>query len=217
MIYVLDESDTLTRNKWNDPTVKLYISKLRRERKNLRVVFMNMPQLSELLPTVTLTRITFIFEISIKTEGDLIKRGQYNLFCIPRGATAFSKYHGKEIEKNLIRNTIAKKLYSSEERYFNLPRDIIMFQGNFNGVSPIDAKEYLKRAQESNKEDGESNNSEMSAIKKKYVEENKYITITSMRRLEITWKTIGLIYDSTPDAVRRWHDRWGKKSAGQED
>jgi len=212
MIYVLDESDTLTRNKWNDPIVKQYISKLRRERKNLRIVYMNMPQLSELLPTVTLTRVTLIFEIRIETKEGVIKRGKFNLFCIPRGSEAFSTYFQNYIDKQKIKNIIAKKLYATEERYFTLPREILITRGNFNAVSPIDEKEYLIRARESNKEDTVED-SVVSPAEKVRVDDERYNRVEAMRRLKFTWDVIGQIYDLTKDSARMWSSNFEKRKA----
>lgn len=216
MIFVLDESDSLTRNKWNDPIVKLFLSKMRRERKNLRVVIMNMPQLSELLPTVTLTRITFIYEVKLKTIKDKIQRGQFNLFTIPRGSSSFSTYHDKFLDKNLIKNTIAKKLYAKEERYFNLPKNIMSMQGNFNGVSPINEKEYLKRAIKSNKEEKTEDITHIENENKLITSIEKYDTINSMRGLSMTWEQIGDIYNTTKDNIRLWVTGFEKRNTKSE-
>ncbi len=215
MIYILDESDSLSRNKWNDPLVKKFISKLRKERKNLRLVTLNMPQLSELLPTVTLTRVTLIYEVKVSTKDENIIRGNFNLFTIPRGSNSWSEYNQKYLDKNMIKNLIARKLYSNEDRYFTLPTKIMSYQANFNAISPIDKFEYIKRAQESNREDLEEDTPKKKESKKAIEDNNKHNTITSMRSQGMAWGTIGAIYESTESNIQQWHRRFEKHSSIQ--
>ena len=215
MIYILDESDSLSRNKWNDPLVKKFISKLRKERKNLRLVTLNMPQLSELLPTVTLTRVSLIYEVKVSTKGVDIIRGNFNLFSIPRGSNSWSEYNQKFLNCNMIKNVIARKLYSNEDRYFNLPSAIMSYQGTFNALSPIDQSEYRRRAQEANKEDSEEETPKKKESKKAIQDNTKHDTITTMRAQGMNWGTIGAIYESTENNIQQWHRRFDKRSVLQ--
>lgn len=65
-IFILDEGNELNRKDWANPLVQLFFQKMRRERSSLRIIFINLPQLGELMPSITLSRVNFSFQLSMK-------------------------------------------------------------------------------------------------------------------------------------------------------
>jgi len=144
-ISILDESkDDLGRDKHMTPDAKNFIDYMRRCRDECGIISLLLPQLSELMPRITLSRSVFIFEVDYdldKMTGDIV-RGEYNCYIIPRGKTGFSYYHNKEVSTSIIKSELADYLYTNKRQFESLPKKCLFFQGNFNNVDPIDTHQY---------------------------------------------------------------------------
>lgn len=144
-ISILDESkDDLGRDKHATPEAKDYIDYMRRCREESGIHSLLMPQLSEFMPKIILSRAVFIFEVDYdldKNTGD-IKRGEYNLYIIPRGKTGHSYYHNKEISTSKIKSELADYLYTTKRQFEALPSKIRFIKDRFNQVDPINTRDY---------------------------------------------------------------------------
>jgi hypothetical protein len=173
MIFSLDESDELNRKNWNKKIVKVFMSKLRRERKNLRIVNMLMPQLYEMLPDIILTRINWVIELEMDLDDNYnLLRGTYKLFCIPVGKYIYN-YTNYKLTQLQIVNMIQNKLYDTKEKFFTLNTRFMMFRGNVNSTMVFDEKEYLNISRQMNaakesEEEEDINYSVLKALKVKY-------------------------------------------------
>lgn len=169
LISILDESkDDIGRDKYKTPDANAFIDYIRRCREESGSISLLLPQVSEILPALVLSRVVMIFEVDFDTndEGEII-RGDYKLITIPRGKESYSLYHDKHLKKSFIKKTLSKFLYKTDEKYSSLPNKIVSFQGTFNKVDPILTKEYkLKKKQKkwarykAQNSDDESNNIE---------------------------------------------------------
>lgn len=161
-VSILDESkDDIGRDKYKTPEANAFIDYIRRCREESGIISLLLPQVSEILPALVLSRVVMIFEVDFDTdaEGEII-RGDYKLITIPRGKESYSLYHDKFLKKSYIKKVLSEFLYKSSEKYSSLPNSIVSFQGTFNKVDPVLTKEYrLKKRQKKwerykNKDDG---------------------------------------------------------------
>lgn len=147
---ILDESkDDIGRDKYKTPDANAFIDYIRRCREESGIISLLLPQVSEILPALVLSRVTLIFEVDFDTddEGEII-RGDYKLITVPRGKESYSLYHDKHLKKSFIKKKLSKFLYKTDEKFSSLPNKIVSFQGTFNKVDPILTKEYkLKKKQ----------------------------------------------------------------------
>lgn len=154
MIYVLDEGQELQKKNWNLPQVQLFMQKIRRERKHLRIVIINLPQIGELLPDITLSRVNFIFQYSLKVNIKKINfdKGNGSFIIIPKGETVYSPYNKKNLDQEFILNELGKIL-EDKKRYFKLiPNYLVVKKIKRNGAWLIDRKEYLDSSRKANEE-----------------------------------------------------------------
>lgn len=143
VIYVLDESEELNRKNWNKPEVKEFMAKLRRERKNLRIVNLILPALEEILPSIALSRINWIIELNIRFDKDLNPvRGDFALFNIPNGNSYYSVMQGKNLLRKDIKSYLNARFYDNDKKFENLPRKLLSFQSQCNKTFVFDKKEY---------------------------------------------------------------------------
>lgn len=147
-ISILDESkDDLGRDKHATPEAKDYIDYMRRCREESGIHSLLMPQLSEFMPKITLSRAVFIFEVDYSVDsysGDIV-RGDYNLYIIPRGKSGHSYFHNKEIPTSKIKSELADYLYTTKRQFESLPSKILFIKGRFNSIDPINSREYKRK------------------------------------------------------------------------
>ncbi len=143
MIYVLDESEELNRKNWNKPEVKNFMSKLRRERKNLRIVNLILPALEEILPSIALSRIDWIFELDLNFDTKLNPiRGYYRLFNIPKSSSYYSSMQGRNLTQKEIKAYLNSRFYDNDKKFERLPKKMLSFTGYTNKVFVFDKQEY---------------------------------------------------------------------------
>jgi len=144
-ISILDESkDDIGRDKYKTPEANAFIDYIRRCRDESGVISLLLPQISELLPAIVLSRVVMIFEVDFDTDpltGEII-RGDYKLVTIPRGKESYSLFHDKFLSKSAIKKILSTYLYKADEKYSALPNSVVSFQGTFKNVDPILTKEY---------------------------------------------------------------------------
>lgn len=167
VIYVLDESEELNRKNWNKPDVKEFMSKLRRERKNLRIVNLILPALEEILPSIALSRINWIMELKLSFDRKLNPiRGYYNLFNIPNGYRYFSPMQGRNLSQKEIKSYLNARFYDNDKKFETLPKKLLSFTGYTNKTFVFDKDEYKQWALKVNKErDDEDNDDDKGIIK----------------------------------------------------
>lgn len=158
VIYVLDESEELNRKNWNKPEVKEFMSKLRRERKNLRIVNLILPALEEILPSIALSRINWIVELKLNFDRELNPvRGYYSLFNIPSSYKYFSPMQGRNLSQKEIKSYLNARFYDNDKKFESLPKKLLAFTSYTNKTFVFDKQEYkdwsLKINNERNSED----------------------------------------------------------------
>jgi len=149
----LDEGNELNRQDWKEESVKLFWQRLRRERHEQRIKFINIPVLGEMIINIVLSRINFIFNMLNRNEtktGTLYK-GDYDFYIIPRGDKIFSPYLNKELSKEEIKNKLYMNL-KDKEYLKGLPKDIKVKRCYCNGVWGFLEKDYIKEMKETNRQ-----------------------------------------------------------------
>lgn len=149
----LDEGNELNRQDWKEDSVKLFWQRLRRERHEQRIKFVNIPVLGELIINIVLSRINFIFKSLNKNEpktGTLYK-GDYDFYILPRGDKIFSPFLNRELTKEEIKNKLYINL-KDKEYLKGMPKDIKIKKCHCNGIWGFREKDYLKELKETNKQ-----------------------------------------------------------------
>jgi len=183
MIFTLDESDELNRKNWNSPLVKQFLSKLRRERKNLRIVNMILPALEEMLPAIALSRTNWIVEINVKLDSKLNPiRGRYSLMNIPVGDEFFSPIRQDFISKKEIKSYLNARFYDKDKLFEKLPFKLLSFTGHTNSTFVFDKKEYKKWAIEVNKHNPED---DLSDLDKKRIQQRDKLIVYLRKELGV--------------------------------
>lgn len=153
-ILALDEGNELNRQDWQNENVKTFFQRLRRERFNQRIKFICLPQLSELMTAIVISRMNFIFIMSARDDAKTgtIDKGFCDFFIIPRSEYIYSPFHKKNISREQIIVDIADILDNKKSRYISqLPNRLLILpfkRGHHWGFSQEDYVRYLK---ESNK------------------------------------------------------------------
>jgi hypothetical protein len=180
VIYSLDESDELNRRNWNKPIVKEMMSKLRKERKNLRIVNLIMPALEEMLPAITLSRIAWIIEIDVEMDKDLnVIRGDFALMNIPIAKYYKSPMYKRIITRKEVKSYLNDRLYNNNDKYSSLPRKYLAFTSTTNKTFMFDKEEYKKWARDINAKTKEDNNKVSDKDKELTIQRGKGIVIIS--------------------------------------
>lgn len=153
-IFILDEGNELNRKNWSNPMVQLFIQKLRRERKHLRIIFINLPQLGELSTDLTLSRVNFIFQLSMKSDikTKLAIKGKCNFYILPRFNLVYSYSNKRDLSKSKIINTIGKILDDKKKYFQLLPADLRIHTFERNGVWSFNEGDYDKLSKKANEQ-----------------------------------------------------------------
>tara|TARA_R100001591_G_scaffold112911_2_gene125656 strand:+ start:709 stop:1725 length:1017 start_codon:yes stop_codon:yes gene_type:complete len=212
VLYVLDESEELNRKNWNKPEVKEFMAKLRRERKNLRIVNLILPALEEILPSIALSRINWIIELKLNFDSELNPvRGYYNLFNIPNSYKYFSPMQGRNLTQKEIKSYLNARFYDNDKKFETLPKKLLSFTGYTNKTFVFDKEQYkewsLKINNERNAEDeGESKDEE---FKTKVA-----IAIKKLRDRNTKWAEIAALFGfNNSDTSRVWYKRNEQRTA----
>jgi hypothetical protein len=201
MIFTLDESDDLNRKNWNKPIVKETMSKLRKERKNLRIVNLLMPAIEEMLPAITLSRIAWIIEIDVDMDINFnIIRGKYSLMNIPLTSGYVSPMHKKYISRREVKAYLSDRLYNNSDKYSLLPRKLLSFTDNTNSTFMFDKEEYKQWARDLNAKREEEDN-ELNEKDKLVMQQRDRGIIYMNKELGITQSIIGKVEGLSTSAI----------------
>lgn len=151
-ILALDEGNELHRQNWKEEEVQTFFQRLRRERFNQRIKMICIPVLGELMTNIIMTRVNFIFEVSTKNKvkKGILEKGDCNFYIIPRGYKIYSYKQKKELTKDNIKSTLYENL--KDKSYLKgIPKELIVRNFKFNGVSSFKKTDYIKEMKESNK------------------------------------------------------------------
>ena len=151
-IVSLDEGNELNRQNWKEEEVQTFFQRLRRERYNKRLKFINLPVLGELMTNIVLSRINFIFETTTKSnvKTGTLKKGEANLYIIPRDYRIYSPLQKREISKVEIKQKLYENL--KDKSYLKgIPQELIIKKVHFNAVWGYPKEQYVKILKESNK------------------------------------------------------------------
>ena len=151
-IFILDEGNELNRKNWSNPLVQLFVQKLRRERKHLRIIFINLPQLGELSTELTLSRVNFVFQLTMKADikTKLAVKGSCSFFIIPRFQYVYSHSNKRDLSKSNIINSIGKILDDKKKYFQLLPAELRVHKFDRNGVWSFNEKDYDKASKKAN-------------------------------------------------------------------
>lgn len=157
-IFILDEGNELNRKNWGNPLVQMFVQKLRRERSHLRIVFINLPQLGELTTDLTLARVNFVFQMSMKpnTKTKLVDKGLCSFFIIPRTDNIYSYLNKAELSSAEIRDKLGSILDDKKKYYKLLPNTLAVCKFKRNGVWSFNERKYELMKKEANESFGNS-------------------------------------------------------------
>lgn len=153
-IFILDEGNELNRKDWSNPLVQLFFQKLRRERSSLRIIFINLPQLGELMPSITLSRVNFVFQLNMKMDlrTKIAIKGDCNFFIIPRFGDIYSYLNKKNMSQYDIINKFGVLLEDKKKYLQPLPKSLAIHQFKRNGVWSFNEPDYEKRKKKANEQ-----------------------------------------------------------------
>jgi len=201
MIYTLDESDEINRKNWNKAEVKEFMSKLRRERKNLRIVNFLLPALEEMLPSIALSRINWVFELDCEMDEEFnLIRGKWKMLNIPVGKVYYSLYNKKYLSRKQIKRYLNNRFYNKDLLFENLPNSLIAYTGVTNKTFMFDKQEYKKWAREINKKLNEDDTTDSTELQK--VREQRDILITRENKIhKLSHRNIGNLINLEPSGI----------------
>lgn len=143
-IECLDEANELNRSNFREEGIQQFKYEMRTERKQLRIILLNMQQLGELDTSISLSRVNFIYDC--KMSGDRItgtlNKGFGDMYIIPRDDYIFSEKYKKVFSRNDILNAFANKLDNKKKYYTGLPREFMVADFTFGDVWGFDKEEY---------------------------------------------------------------------------
>lgn len=148
----LDEGNELNSQDWQNPIVKTFFQRLRRERYNQRIKFISIPQLVELMKGVSITRTNFIFYM--ESTDDLftgtLNKGFCSYYILPRNKI-YSYYNKKELYASEIQNIITTHLKDKNTGFKKLPNTILIKRYKRNNIWGFDKKTYTENLKDTNK------------------------------------------------------------------
>lgn len=152
-IFCLDEGYELNRQNFREESSILFKDDMRSNRKMLRVNLINLPQLGELEVAITLSRMNFIYfcEMSYDPFTQTLKKGEVQMYVVPRGKQIYSKYHKKNLTKKEIKQKLGNLLKDKESYYVEMPEDIMIHKFEFEEVWGFDVNKYSSHIKKSNR------------------------------------------------------------------
>ena len=151
-IFILDEGNELNRKDWSNPLVQLFFQKMRRERSSLRIIFINLPQLGELMPSITLSRVNFVFQLNMKMDlkTKIAIKGDCNFFIIPRFGDIYSYTNKKNLSQYEMINKFGLLLEDKKKYLQPLPKSLAIHCFQRNGIWSFNENDYEKRKKKAN-------------------------------------------------------------------
>jgi hypothetical protein len=152
-IMVLDEGFDLNRQNFRDEASMLFKDDMRSSRKLQRIVIINLPQIGELDLSITLSRANFIFECKMENEikTGMLRKGEINMFILPRGSYIYSPYQRRNLNKAEILNSFSKQLEKKSSYYLESPQNCIVNKFQFYDVWGFNRDIYAEHIKTENK------------------------------------------------------------------
>lgn len=150
-ILALDEGNELNRQNWKDEKVQMFFQRLRRERYQQRIKFVNLPVLGELSTNVVLARVNFVFEtvMANKVKSGMLEKGLAKLYIIPRADEIYSPQQKRNLKKDDIKQTLYENL--KDKSYLKgIPQELLVKEITFNEVMGFKEEEYTKNLKDTN-------------------------------------------------------------------
>lgn len=143
-IMCLDEAYELNRGNYREENSKEYKDDMRSSRKMLRIVILNLPQIGELETAITLTRTNFIFYSDMDSDTKLgtVKKGDINMYILPRGKKIYSPYQRRNISDAEITNSINKVMRDKNDAYKGFPKNTLIHRFRAKGIWGFDKEKY---------------------------------------------------------------------------
>jgi hypothetical protein len=148
---VLDEGNELNRQDWREPEVKIFFQRLRRERHNQRIKFINIPVLGELMTNIILSRMNFIHDMQMSNQikTGTLKKGSVDYYIVPRGKEIYSPEQKRNISRGEIKTTLSENL--KDKSYLKgMPTKIKLKTYRANGIWGIPESSYEKEIKDKN-------------------------------------------------------------------
>jgi hypothetical protein len=149
----LDEGNELNKQDWRDENVRTFFQRLRRERFNQRIIFICLPQLAELLTSIVVDRMNFVFTMNSKSdvETGTLDKGFCNFYIIPRNEKIYSPHQKREITQEEIKDTLNEVLSDKKKYVKKLPPNLLIKAFRRNNVWGFDKKTYEKHLKQTNR------------------------------------------------------------------
>lgn len=153
-IFILDEGNELNRKDWSNPLVQLFFQKMRRERSSLRIIFINLPQLGELMPSITLSRVNFVFQLNMRMDlkTKLAIKGNCYFYIIPRFKEIYSYLNKRILSQYQVVNDFGVLLEDKKKYLQPLPKALAIHKYSRNGVWSFNEAEYERRKKKANEQ-----------------------------------------------------------------
>lgn len=143
-IEVLDEGNDLNRSNFRDETNRQFKYEMRTDRRQLRVILINMQQIGELDTSISLSRVNFIYNCKIRSDikTGTLKKGYVDMYIIPRTEQIYSEVKQKNLDRNDILNSFAAILDRKKDYYTSLPTDMVVKRFKFEDKWGFDKDSY---------------------------------------------------------------------------
>ncbi len=149
----LDEGNELNSQEWQNPAVKTFFQRLRRERFQQRLKFIAIPQLVELLKGLAVSRMNYFFYMS--TKSDIRTKGLIKGFCdfyiVPRDKEIYSFMSLRNLKDFYVKNTLTNYLKDKNTGYSRPPTNIIIKKFKRNHIWGFDRNDYIANLKDTNK------------------------------------------------------------------
>jgi hypothetical protein len=190
----LDEGNELNKQDWRDENVRTFFQRLRRERFNQRIKFICLPQLGELLTSIVLSRMNFVFTMDSKddVETGTLNKGFCNYYIIPRSQRIYSPHQKREITSDEYIDTLGKMLEDKKKHSKKIPSTLLIKSFKRNNVWGFDKKKYEKYLKTTNKTFSLSKGVKITELQAYYY----YISRPSLKEFNINRKDNPEVYQA---------------------
>lgn len=200
-IFGLDEGNELNRQNWQDPLVQTFFQRLRRERYNQRIKFICLPQLGELLTSIVLSRMNFIFNMYANDDiqTGTLDKGFCSFYIVPRNAKIYSPYHKKELSKERILKVLSHNLADKKEFLKAIPHELLIKRFRKNHIWGFNKRDYDKHIKEGNKTFSVNNK----VMLTEYEQFVLFITLPELKEFNLNRKEDSELYATASKVVRK--------------
>lgn len=219
----LDEGNELNKQDWRDENVRTFFQRLRRERFNQRIKFICLPQLGELLTSIVLSRMNFVFTMDSTDdiETGTLNKGFCNYYIIPRNNKIYSPHQKREISKDEYIDTLGKTLEDKKKYLKNIPSNLLIKRFKRNNVWGFDKAKYEKHLKNTNKTFTLSKGVKITELQAYYY----YISRPSLKDFDVDRKenpevyqalfnmdkTICKVFEDNPDKLKKYENLMKRK------